>query len=169
MVVYSPWRAVLAGRVQVLLHALIVVNLCGHWNGHGLSVVTTVTQGVFRRPAASERKKGGSGSEMRGRGCETAGQREQRKKKQSTVRCMILLIDKINTAFKRPRSGETPRKRRIIFYMTLLLGSADSGGHQASDTSINTDGATAESVSYSTILSLVTIRGTIRGIKKTLL
>lgn len=58
LVLYSPWGAVLAGRVQVLLHALIVVNLCGHWNGHGLSIVTTVTQRVLRRPAESERKKG---------------------------------------------------------------------------------------------------------------
>lgn len=53
----TPWGAVLAGRVQVLLQSLIVVNLCGNWNGHGLAIVTTVTRRVIRRPAKRERKK----------------------------------------------------------------------------------------------------------------
>lgn len=56
--------------MQVLLYTLIIVNLCGHRNGYGLSIVTTVARRVLRRPAESERKKEGVERE-------TVGQREQ--------------------------------------------------------------------------------------------
>lgn len=78
LVLSSPWGAVLAGGVQVLLHALIVVNLCGHWNGYGLSIVTTVTQRGFRRPAERERES------EKGKGREWNSRTERTKERENT-------------------------------------------------------------------------------------
>ena len=44
----------MAGRLEVLLHALVVVNLSGDWDGHGLAIVTGVTRQAFTEPAEEE-------------------------------------------------------------------------------------------------------------------
>lgn len=43
---YGPWRAILLGRVEVLLHALVVLELSGDRDGQRLTMVALVTATV---------------------------------------------------------------------------------------------------------------------------
>lgn len=51
MCFHSLWRARLTWELEVLLHALVVVNLCGDWNGYGLPIVAPRK---LTRPAENE-------------------------------------------------------------------------------------------------------------------
>lgn len=57
---YRPWGAVLFRRVEVLLHALVVVDLGGDWDRQGLTVVsiaaTVVTSRELTGPANNSEK-----------------------------------------------------------------------------------------------------------------
>lgn len=61
MCFHSLWRAFLTWELEVLLHALVVLNLCGDWNGCGLPIVAIVTPRKLTRPAENE-------AEIKGRG-----------------------------------------------------------------------------------------------------
>lgn len=79
-------------ELEVLLHALVIVNLCGDRNGCRLPIVAIVTPRKLTRPAENEPKNGDPW-----RFIQRAKNNEEKTETEKDRRYLIYLKDKIQT------------------------------------------------------------------------